>query len=78
MMCQSSVTKSWYIKHVGYKGLVVLHCRLWDPTELSFEIKSYYILRIEPGSSVSIVSGYGLDDRAIQVRCSAEAKGLYF
>jgi hypothetical protein len=25
------------------------------------------------GSSVSIVSGYGLDDRAIQVRFSAEA-----
>jgi hypothetical protein len=74
MMCQSSVTKSWYIKHVRYKGLVVLHCRLWDPTELSFEIKSYYILRSEPGSSVSIVSDYGLEDRAIEVRCSAEAK----
>jgi hypothetical protein len=28
----------------------------------------------EPGSSVSIVSGYGLDDRAIEVRCPAGAK----
>jgi hypothetical protein len=28
----------------------------------------------EPGSSVSIVSGYWLDDRAIKVRCPAEAK----
>jgi hypothetical protein len=28
------------------------------------------------GSSVSIVSGYGLDDRAIQVRSPAEAKYL--
>jgi hypothetical protein len=28
----------------------------------------------EPGSSVSIVSGYGLDDRAIEVRSQAEAK----
>jgi hypothetical protein len=28
----------------------------------------------EPGSSVSIVSGYGLDDRAIEVRSSAESK----
>jgi hypothetical protein len=28
----------------------------------------------EPGSSVSIVSGYGLDDRAIEVRFPAEAK----
>jgi hypothetical protein len=29
-----------------------------------------------PGSSVSIVSGYGLDDRAIEVRSPAEAKGF--
>jgi hypothetical protein len=28
----------------------------------------------EPGSSVSIVSGYGLDDRAIQDRSPPEAK----
>jgi hypothetical protein len=28
----------------------------------------------EPGSSVSIVSGYGLDDRAIEVRSLAGAK----
>jgi hypothetical protein len=27
-----------------------------------------------PGSSVSIVSGYGLDDRAIEVRTLAEAE----
>jgi hypothetical protein len=27
----------------------------------------------EPGSSVSIVSGYGLDNRAIKVRSQAEA-----
>jgi hypothetical protein len=29
------------------------------------------------GSSVSIVSGYGLDDRAIEVRSPAEAKGFF-
>jgi hypothetical protein len=29
---------------------------------------------LEPGSSGSIVSGYGLDDRAIEVRSPAEAK----
>jgi hypothetical protein len=28
----------------------------------------------EPGSSVSIVSGYGLDDRAIEIRSPAEVK----
>jgi hypothetical protein len=32
---------------------------------------------MEPGSSVSIVSGYGLDYRAIEVRSPAEAKGFF-
>jgi hypothetical protein len=31
----------------------------------------------EPGSSVSIVSDYGLDDRAIEVRSPAETKGFF-
>jgi hypothetical protein len=31
----------------------------------------------EPDTSVSIVSGYGLDDRAIEVRFPAEAKGFF-
>jgi hypothetical protein len=38
---------------------------------------SYYFLEEKPGSSVSIVSGYGLDDRAIEVRSPAEAKGFF-
>jgi hypothetical protein len=32
----------------------------------------------ESGSSVSVVSGYGLGDRAIEVRFPAEAKGFLF
>jgi hypothetical protein len=31
----------------------------------------------EPGSSVSIVSGYGLDDRGIEVRSPAEANDFF-
>jgi hypothetical protein len=31
----------------------------------------------EPGSSVSVVSGYRLDDRTIEVRSPAEAKGFF-
>jgi hypothetical protein len=31
----------------------------------------------EPGSSVSIVYGYGLDDRAIEVRSPEEVKGFF-
>jgi hypothetical protein len=34
-------------------------------------------LNCEPGSSVSIVTGYGLDDRAIEVRSPAEVKGFF-
>jgi hypothetical protein len=33
-------------------------------------------VKYEPGSSVSMVSGYGLDDRAIEVRSPAEAKAF--
>jgi hypothetical protein len=43
----------------------------------TFRIKNFHILnsfQASPGSSVSIVSGYGLDDRAIDVRSPAEAK----
>jgi hypothetical protein len=32
---------------------------------------------MEPGSSVCIVSGYGMDDRAIEVRSPADAKGFF-
>jgi hypothetical protein len=31
----------------------------------------------KPGSSVSIEFGYGLDDRAIEVRSPAEANGFF-
>jgi hypothetical protein len=31
----------------------------------------------EPGSAVNAVSGYGLDDRTIEVRSPAEAKGFF-
>jgi hypothetical protein len=33
--------------------------------------------RCESGISVSIVCGYGLDDRAIECRCPAEAKVVF-
>jgi hypothetical protein len=36
-----------------------------------------YICMCETGSSVGIVSGYGLDDRAIVVRSAAEMKGFF-
>jgi hypothetical protein len=31
----------------------------------------------EPGSSASIVSGYGLENRAIEIRSPAEANGYF-
>jgi hypothetical protein len=44
-----------------------------------FKVYSSIFLKVlwktgAPGSSVSIVSGYGLDDRAIEFRSPAEAK----
>jgi hypothetical protein len=44
---------------------------------LSNSVRIYFFLEgtsCEPGSSVSIVSGYGLDDKEIEVRSPAEAK----
>jgi hypothetical protein len=35
------------------------------------------VFESEPGSSVSVVSGYDLDDRAIEARSPAEAKGFF-
>jgi hypothetical protein len=37
----------------------------------------YIVVKCEPGSSVSIVSAYGLDDRAIEVRSPAKAKDFF-
>jgi hypothetical protein len=39
--------------------------------------KKLYSLFGEPSSSVSIVSGYGIDDWAIEVRSPAEAKRFF-
>jgi hypothetical protein len=36
------------------------------------------IYKVEPGVAVSIVSGYGLDDRAIKVRSPADEKIVSF
>jgi hypothetical protein len=41
-----------------------------------FVFNNSLIIDREPGSSVSTVSGYGLDDRTIEVRSPAEAKGF--
>jgi hypothetical protein len=38
---------------------------------------SYIRLRSSRGSSASIVSGYSLDDRAIEVRSPAKEKGFF-
>jgi hypothetical protein len=42
----------------------------------SFEIYLLQVRNGEPGSSVSIMSGYGLDDQAIEVQSSAEVRGF--
>jgi hypothetical protein len=39
-------------------------------------ISEILVVDESPGSSISIVFGYRLDDRAIEVRYPAEAKGF--
>jgi hypothetical protein len=46
-------------------------------TFLTINFSNHIISYSEPGSSVSTVAGYGLDNRAIEVRSSAEAKRLF-
>jgi hypothetical protein len=48
---------------------------LKHPQSVIFQLGA--IISSEPDISVSIVSGYGLDDRAIVVRSPAEAKGFF-
>jgi hypothetical protein len=58
-----------------YKFLVLTPASLTpESLILAFGDIKFWSLLGEPGSSVSIVSGYGLDDQAIGVRSPAEAK----
>jgi hypothetical protein len=55
----------------------------WDvapcsPVEVHRCFRGAYFLHRSRGSSVSIVSGYRLNDRAIGVRSPAGAKDFYF
>jgi hypothetical protein len=49
------------------------------PDIVKYLIVIYYVYLYyeEPGSSVSVVSGYRLDDRAIEVRSPAEVKRFF-
>jgi hypothetical protein len=47
-------------------------------TEICIYVYIYsYVYIFESGSSVSIVSSYGLDDWTIEVRTRAETKGFF-
>jgi hypothetical protein len=66
---------------VPYKPFRIKITVLWDiaPCGLVEVDRGFiraYCLHGSRGSSVSIVSGYGLDDREIQVRSPAEAKNF--
>jgi hypothetical protein len=46
-----------------------------QPVQMGFVVDREW--HCEPGSSVYIVPGYGLDDQAIEVRSPAEAKEFF-
>jgi hypothetical protein len=61
-----------------YKEETFLEYLLWiicDKNVIIYLIDMY--LKESQGSSVSIVSGYGLDDRTIEGRSLAEARGFF-
>jgi hypothetical protein len=49
----------------------------WSATGVPLIFITDYFKYCKPVSSVSIVSDYGLDDRAIEVRFPAQAKGFF-
>jgi hypothetical protein len=53
------------------------HCRVDKP--LDDDDDDIYIqgYKRSRGSSVSIISGYGMDDRAIDIRSLAQARGFF-
>jgi hypothetical protein len=53
------------------------HMRYTSVTLSLTWILTLIFYQYEPGSSVSVVSRCGLDDRAIEIRSPAEAKGLF-
>jgi uncharacterized membrane protein YvbJ len=61
--------------------IIFITCTETDRYEVTLhrpsELTSVRFNRGEPGSSGSIVSAYGLDDRAIEVRYPEEEKGLF-
>jgi len=54
-----------------------LKLRVCDVRTNGISLNVLITVTCEPGSSVSIVSVYGLDDRTIEVCSLAEAKGFF-
>jgi hypothetical protein len=68
------INELWKLAALDFKKLLPSKCFYRKPLLFLKEIR----LKIsEPGTSVSTVSGYGLDDREIEVRSAAEAKGFF-
>jgi hypothetical protein len=63
-----------YILAISKASAWLFVISIWPTTNNDSEIKFLAHKVREPGSSISIVSGYRLDDRAIEVRFPAEAK----
>jgi hypothetical protein len=67
--------REWTVSQGYWKGLTInFTCKIIS-LPLIYLITSTQ--EREPDSSVSIVFGYGLDDRAIDVRSPEEARGLF-
>jgi hypothetical protein len=65
------------IKSLSKNYVKIYMHRILERKELLLDFAIVLFALDKPGSSVSIVSGYGLDDRAIQVRFQEEAKEFF-
>jgi hypothetical protein len=73
-----------YFEHTQHTFLYVSLRESYFDTSIHINLKIVIkliflmlVLKCEPGISVSIMSGYGLNDRSIKVRPPAEAKGFF-
>jgi hypothetical protein len=60
-----------------YSSLISEHIFIHSNIFLLVTVMVWYYTKRSQGSSVSIVSDYRVDDRAIEVRSPAEARGFF-
>jgi hypothetical protein len=75
--CTSKTTPHFTITKINWLMLFKEIIAIYNVKHIKSINTKSVVTDCEPGSSVSIVSGYGMDEQAIEVRSPAEAKGFF-